>query len=556
MEILSKAHEVLSWWNFATVLIVYVVVLVSYRLVLHPLAQFPGPKLAAATRFYEAYFDIVCGGQYTLKIADLHRKYGPIVRISPYELHVIDPSYHEKLYRQEGRWDKYEWTYDAFSAKGATLSTGPHNIHKTRRLAISHFFSKARVASRQHVIDQNVAKLCSRLSEFAGKTVDLGAALSAVTRDISCEFNLNKTYGALDKDDFNVSMTKMFRQGGAIWRMTKHFPWFGPAMQSIPRSLMFKLANEGTREFFQYIQDCEEDTKNLLSNAAASPAEQVAAPRTIVHEIVDSKLPPEEKTFLRVLDEVRLVTGAGFETTASVMRLICYHAFSNSTILQRLRAELDTASGQSSSGEATIDLKMLERLPYLTSVIMEGMRLSPGIGSRMSRISPDKDTFYGDIRIPSGTPVSMTAILMHTDETLYPDPLSFNPERWMDVEARKKLDKTFAPFSKGTRMCLGMHLAWAEMYIMLAALIRRFDFNFQDIEVRDLELESDQYTIGVKAGAVLKAYLVPRSLNSTVQARICVVGNTPNPAVQPTVSKNLPNWEKQQQRGSSKELDT
>ncbi|KAI2603717.1 cytochrome P450 [Hypoxylon sp. NC1633] len=497
--------EILSWCDFATVLTVYAVALVFYQLVLHPLARFPGPKLAAITRLYEAYFDIVCGGQYTLKIADLHRKYGPIIRISPYELHVVDPSYHEKLYRQEGRWDKYEWTYDAFSAKGATLCTGPHNIHKARRLPMNHFFSKARVASRRDVIDKNVAKLCGRLSGFAGKTVDLGAALSAITRDISCEFNLNKTYGALDKDDFNVSMTKMFRQGGAIWRITKHLPWFGPAMQSIPRSLMFKIANEGTREFFGYIQECEEDTKNLLSMAATSSTEQVASPRTIVHEIVNSKLSPEEKTFPRVLDEVRIVTGAGFETTASVMRLICYHAFSNRTILQRLRAELDTVSEQSSSGEANVDLKTLERLPYLTSVIMEGIRLSPGIGSRMARISPDKDTFYGDICIPAGTPVSMTTILMHTNEILYPDPLSFNPERWMNLEARKKLDKTFAPFSKGTRMCLGMHLAWAEIYITLAALIRRFDFKFQDIVARDLELESDQYTIGIKAGAVLKA---------------------------------------------------
>lgn len=90
--------------------------------------------------------------------------------------------------------------------------------------------------------------------------------------------------------------------------------------------------------------------------AATSSTEQVASPRTIVHEIINSKLSPEEKTFPRVLDKVIIVTGAGFETTASVMRLICYHAFSNRTILQRLRAELDTVSEQSSSGEATVDL--------------------------------------------------------------------------------------------------------------------------------------------------------------------------------------------------------
>lgn len=103
-----------------------------------------------------------------------------------------------------------------------------------------------------------------------------------------------------------------------------------------------------------------------------------------------------------------------------------------------------------------LEVKKLEQFPYLTSVIMEGMRLSPAIGSRMARIAPDRDLFYGNFRIPAGTPVGMTIILMHTDETLYPAPLSFNPDRWMDLEERKKMEKTYAPFSRGTRMCLGM----------------------------------------------------------------------------------------------------
>jgi cytochrome P450 len=155
--------------------------------------------------------------------------------------------------------------------------------------------------------------------------------------------------------------------------------------------------------------------------AAASSTQDDKGFRTIVHEIVGSNLPPAEKTFGRVVDDVMTVTGAGFETTANVLRLVFFHVFSNASILQHLRAELASASGPSqSSGQVEFELRTLEQLPYLTSILMEGMRLSPAIASRMTRIAPDRDIVYGEWNIPTGTPVGMTTLLIHTDEKLYP----------------------------------------------------------------------------------------------------------------------------------------
>lgn len=175
-------------------------------------------------------------------------------------------------------------------------------------------------------------------------------------------------------------------------------------------------------------------------------------PRTIVHEIMQSKLPPSEKKFVRVFEDVSTVTGAGFETVASALRLIFFNVYSNPEILRRVRAELASAGAGSRD---TLELKTLEQLPYLTATLMEGLRLSPAIATRMARISPKTDIAYGSQRIPAGTPVGMTLILMHTDEASHPDPRRFNPDRWMDPEARKNAEKAFAPFSKGTRNCLG-----------------------------------------------------------------------------------------------------
>lgn len=54
----------------------YVATLYLYRLYLHPLAAFPGPRLAAITSWYEAYFEIVLKGQYSRHISKLHDQYG------------------------------------------------------------------------------------------------------------------------------------------------------------------------------------------------------------------------------------------------------------------------------------------------------------------------------------------------------------------------------------------------------------------------------------------------------------------------------------------------
>jgi cytochrome P450 len=87
---------------------------------------------------------------------------------------------------------------------------------------------------------------------------------------------------------------------------------------------------------------------------------------------------------------------------------------------------------------------------------MEGLRLSPSMATRSARIAPDRDLIYDKWRIPAGTPVGMTTLLMHTDKDLYPDPMCFNPDRWMNPDTRKKAEKTFAPFMKGSRICIGM----------------------------------------------------------------------------------------------------
>ncbi|XXG96644.1 hypothetical protein Hte_002932 [Hypoxylon texense] len=494
---------------------IYFLTVIFYRLFFHPLAKFPGPKLAAVTRYVEAYYDVVCNGQYTFKIAEMHRKYGPIVRISPYELHINDPSFYEKLYSRDGRWDKYSWSYNAFGGPLATLFTIDNDVHRHRRAALSPFFSKANVAAKQDFIHRSAAKLCYRLEQIADSNVgqaSVGSAISAFTQDVVTEFALGKCFNNLDKPDFNADLATTLKNSGSLWRITKHIRWYGPLMKSLPMSFVEKVASDGAKTFLAFIKDMTSISSEIHS-ASANGTLDPDAPRTMVHEILDSSdLPPAEKSFERILAEVGSVTGAAFQTTPNSIRLTLYHIYSDPAVLRRLRTELAAAAAAAGSRQEKNGpesgpgrLAELERLPYLTAVLTEGLRLGPATATRAARVAPDRDLRYGGWRIPAGTPVGMTTILMHHDPELYPDPGRFDPERWVGADARKRAEKTYAPFSRGRRVCLGMYLAWAQLYVAVAALVPRFDLIFDASALDDVKWTSDQFIIGTSGNNGLKA---------------------------------------------------
>ncbi|KAH9904983.1 cytochrome P450 [Xylariomycetidae sp. FL2044] len=439
----------------------------------------------------------------------MHRQYGPIVRISPHELHVSDPSFFEKLYNRDGVWNKYDWAYDAHNLQLSTLAAIDHHIHKQRRSPINPFFSKASVARSQNLVRDSVSLLCQRLEQISKSNspdIKLSTALGALARDVATSFLLGKSFGNLDAEDFHAGVGDTLQASGGIWRITKHIRWYGPMMQSIPTALIKKIGDQGIIQCLGFVEDMTKTCAEIRS-AFTSNKNGHNNQRTVVDAIMSSDLPPPEKSPERLRDEVITIAGAAFETTAYSLSLTIYHIYQNSAILNRLRAELASLNPDGYGG---VDLTQLEQLPYLTAVLTEGLRLSPAIATRMARVAPDRDIMYGEWRIPAGTPVGMTLLSMHTDPQLYHNPEQFDPDRWMDHDRRKRVDGSYAPFGRGTRICVGMHLAWAELYLVVSALVQRFDFKFDAHAGKDVTWASDQFTIGTVTRNGLKATVTVR----------------------------------------------
>lgn len=172
--------------------------IILYRLLFHPLARFPGPKIAAATYWYEFYFDIIKkpGGQYMYRLQDLHRKYGPIIRINPDEIQVQDPSWFDQLYvsaAAKAKRNRYPRANAANGSPASIASTIPHDLHRLRKTALHPYFSKAAITRLEPRLQNQLRLMCKQMAKFAkpGEVLDVGTAYTALTLDIItdyCEF--------------------------------------------------------------------------------------------------------------------------------------------------------------------------------------------------------------------------------------------------------------------------------------------------------------------------------------------------------------------------------
>ena len=209
--------------------------------------------------------------------------------------------------------------------------------------------------------------------------------------------------------------------------------------------------------------------------------------------LLGSNLRSEQLSVTRLEQEAIGVVGAAVETVSRALTVASYHLLANPPVLERLHQELEAAI----PNPAEIpDLDTLQQLPYLTACIHESLhcslcetsiglqadhvvalRISIGTTQRSPRIFPRHNIAYKAYSIPAGTAISMDIRDVFLDPILFPSPDIFKPERWLDSPLTpdgRPYSRYMVAFARGPRNCLGMHVAYAEMYIGLATLNRRF----------------------------------------------------------------------------------
>ena len=371
------------------------------------------------------------------------------------------------------------------------------------------FFSKQRIVRLEPLIRSKIGKLSNRFAQAAkdGSVIRLDTAFMAMTTDIFSDYAFGYDDCYLDEPDFKVIWKETIMGGFEGASQSRQMPWLAPLVMGLPRTFLEKSLPQIW--YFLKWQDGVKVHVDRIMKEPSPTAEEKEKPKTMFHALRDCDLPAREKTFERLVDEALVIMGAASETVAHTLSVTTYYLMSEpgQKMIARFGEEVKRIMPSSTS---TPVYPQLENLPYLSAVIAEGIRIGWGVTTRLPRIANDEDLVYVDKTrggkkwdIPRGTPVSSVGYFVLTDPIVFPDPHTFNPDRWLITESdgsvrrNFKLEKYLVSFGKGSRQCLGMNLAYAELFLTLPMLVwdlfPGFDL-FETIKERDVDMKHDFFT--------------------------------------------------------------
>src|SRR2546423_1637098 len=125
------------------------------------LSHVPGPFLASVTYFYQFYYNnYTKNSSFYLQIEKLNHQCGPVVHISPHEVHLSDPAHHHPIHRVGTRFTKDPACYQYSFLSPLSMFTAEDNaLHSARRVVLAPLFIRARVLEHEHVVQNKVSNL-------------------------------------------------------------------------------------------------------------------------------------------------------------------------------------------------------------------------------------------------------------------------------------------------------------------------------------------------------------------------------------------------------------
>ncbi|KAK3908374.1 Cytochrome P450 4C1 [Frankliniella fusca] len=217
--------------------------------------------------------------------------------------------------------------------------------------------------------------------------------------------------------------------------------------------------------------------------ASASSEYFIKERRTLVEILMQHGRQPGEYRMSEeeIRDELKINAGAAIETTASALCLFLKVLSLRPDVQDRLHRELVEVFGGTDRPLRADDLPRLE---YTERFIKETMRVFPPTPFVARQVH--RDTELASYKLPAGTTLLLNIFGAHRDPEHWPDPLVFDPDRFLGERSAGRHPCAYLPFSAGARNCIGMRYAMMNMKTFLATVLREWRVERADDPYTDM----------------------------------------------------------------------
>ncbi|MGW5137342.1 cytochrome P450 [Streptomyces sp. NPDC004135] len=413
-------------------------------------------------------------------IASLRRAHGPLVEITlqPGTRTVIvqDPALIQAMLKDKTL-DKGRFFEKMGQLLGDSVVTAAGEEHTAKRRQLQPAFARGEIARYVDLMRDEAGAAVDGWEP--GRTLEVREAMVKLSLDMLARTVFS---GSLDDTTFRRLRHDLSVVMNGVGARIMLPDWV--ERLPLPFNRRFDRARDAVRATVHRavddLQATGHDTGDMLSLLLRAQDEETGRPLT-AHQICS---------------EILTLAVAGTETTASVLSWALYELARHPGIEARVLAELDDVLG-----DRPVTFDDVTRLPYLGRVVTEVTRLhhTGWLVTRRTTV----ETRLGAWALPAGTELAYCQHALHRDPALYPNPLDFDPDRWLD-SAQPPPTGAFLPFGAGKHRCIGDRFALTELITAIATIVRR---------VR-LELVRDE-----AVRPVARATVRPRTLSMTVRPR-------------------------------------
>ncbi|KZS98305.1 cytochrome P450 monooxygenase pc-bph [Sistotremastrum niveocremeum HHB9708] len=488
----------------------------------HSIRDIKGPWLAKFSDFWLGYW--AAQGKRSEHVHEMHKKYGTFVRLAPNHVSIADSEALQTVYAHGNGTLKSNF-YDAFvSLRRGLFNTRSRPEHTRKRKIVSHIFSQKNVLEFEVNVKQallNLTKQWDRLCEGGVKGIsgDEGEGgwkghdgrvwfdclpwFNYLAFDIIGDLAFGAPFGMLDAcaDSAPVAINNeaMMAQYGStkpdaeakepevmhvpaiqILNSRGEFsasmgvlpPWIRPLVKKIP---WYAKGNQAVKNLAGIAVAAV--AKRLAADAQGEKSERVDLLRRLQESRDDEgkRMGKEELTAEALTQLI-----AGSDTTSNSSCAITYHLAHNPAVQHKLQKELDDALGLDDS--PVLSYEQIKSLPYLDAVINEGLRVHSTSAMGLPRLVPEGGITVLDRFFPEGTVLSVPSYTIHREKRTWGEDCDeFRPERWFERD-QTDIQRCFNPFSYGPRACVGKNLATMELFMIMATVMRRYEFVLENFD--------------------------------------------------------------------------